>query len=372
MAVFALAALARTATAQAPGFSSAHDDPIPGWTGPVFKLRQDYPACPPAPEPQPWKAFDFKTQAREYLASVLAYATEGNIEVDWQVEKNRARAWYHVPWLHTTARGREFVHGMTQERSSPPGELHERQSLPFSNYAVSVYNAPGGYVIGRVWRDPENPDPAAARFPDGTVVVKLLFTTATVEQVPYLQNAFEWQAHLNRRDGPGRSIETARLLQIDVGVRDSRADNATGWVFGTFAYDAAAPGATPWQRMVPLGLMYGNDPGLTPVLAASGARPSESVILNPIVGIPQHLGWLGRLNGPVDNPASSCLSCHSTAQYPPKSAPLPPVYVGDDEKMRWFRNVKAGEAFDAGHESLDYSLQLALGIQRFHEAQPHP
>ena len=32
-----------------------------------------------------------------------------------------------------------------------------------------------------------------------------------------------------------------------------------------------------------------------------------------------HLGWLGRVNGPVDNPASSCLSCHGTAQTVPQA-----------------------------------------------------
>jgi hypothetical protein len=38
--------------------------------------------------------------------------------------------------------------------------------------------------------------------------------------------------------------------------------------------------------------------------------------------------------------------------------------------MRWFQNVKSGTAFDTGQQSLDYSLQLSLGIQRFHQAHP--
>jgi hypothetical protein len=33
------------------------------------------------------------------------------------------------------------------------------------------------------------------------------------------------------------------------------------------------------------------------------------------------LGWGERLNGPIDNPASACLSCHMTAQWP-KSSPM--------------------------------------------------
>jgi len=33
--------------------------------------------------------------------------------------------------------------------------------------------------------------------------------------------------------------------------------------------------------------------------------------------------------------------------------------------MRWFRNIKAGEPFDIGSQSLDFSLQLSVGIQNF-------
>jgi hypothetical protein len=31
--------------------------------------------------------------------------------------------------------------------------------------------------------------------------------------------------------------------------------------------------------------------------------------------------------------------------------------------MQWFRNIPAGQPFSAGSTSLDYSLQLATGIQ---------
>jgi hypothetical protein len=356
-------------------FPDAHDAPISGWTGPVFKLSQNYPQALPASEPQPWKNFDFKTQAEQYLRRVLVYAMEGNLEIDWQVERNLTRKWYHVPWLHVSENGREFVHGMTRERSSRPRELHPNQASTFANYAVGMYNPAGGYVIGRVWRDHENPDPAAARFPDGTVAVKLLFTTATVAQVPYLRNAFEWDAHIrpNGTNDP-RTIQKVRLLQIDVAVRDARANNTTGWVFGTFAYDGNAAGATPWDRMVPIGLMWGNDPTLTPARYAAGRRPVESVILNRTVGATQHLGWLERLNGPVDNPRSACLSCHATAQRASDeaSAVVPLASMSDAEKMRWFRNIRAGDPFDAGHESLDYSLQLAVGINSFFENRRPP
>jgi hypothetical protein len=97
-----------------------------------------------------------------------------------------------------------------------------------------MYNAPGGYAIGQVWKDHNAPDPTAAKFPDGTVSCKLLFTTATAAQVPYLKNDFEWQADVSLAGSTKRSIQTVRLLQIDVAVRVTRADSTTGWVFGTF------------------------------------------------------------------------------------------------------------------------------------------
>jgi hypothetical protein len=174
---------------------------------------------------------------------------------------------------------------------------------------------------------------------------------------------------VNRENGGARPIQTVRLLQIDVAVRDSRADSTTGWVFGTFVYDGSASGTTPWDRMVPVGLMWGNDPSLTPDRFEDGERPRQSVVVNPTVGVALRLGWLGRLNGPVDNPRSACLSCHATAQMEARSAMVPPTRLSDDAKMRWFRNVKAARPFDAGEQSLDYSLQLQEGIKRFRDSR---
>ena len=365
LALVALFLLVKLPIVRSQAFPSSND-PIPsGWTGPVFKLRQDYPTTQPAVGPQPWKSFSFKTQPILYLKSVLSYCEEGNVDVDWQLERNTVRNWYHAPWLHTTPNGREFVRGLTGERSSRPHELAPTQTGSFANWAVGFYNAPGGYVIGQVWKNPNSPNPAAAVFPDGTVACKLLFTTATVAEVPYLQNSFAWQANASTTSGGPRSIQTVLLLQVDVAVRDSRASTTTGWVFGTFVYDGNAIGATPWDRLTPVGLMWGNDPTVTEATKLSTTHLIESFI-NPAVGPPQHLGRAGRLDGPVDNPNSSCLSCHSTAEWQSLSNTLPDA----TDTMRWFRNIKTTTAFDPGQRSLGYSLQLALGIERFHTARP--
>ena len=82
-----------------------------GWTGPVFQLRKDYPTTLPI-DPKPWKAFDFKTQPNEYLQALLSYAREGNEAVDWQVQNNTIRKWFHAPGLLDPVQGREFIHGL--------------------------------------------------------------------------------------------------------------------------------------------------------------------------------------------------------------------------------------------------------------------
>jgi hypothetical protein len=53
--------------------------------------------------------------------------------------------------------------------------------------------------------------------------------------------------------------------------------------------------------------------------------------------------------------------------FPNLHTPFPPAGASDTEKMRWFRNIRSGQAFDQGQISLDYSLQLAQGIENFFE-----
>jgi len=351
-------------------FPSARDTPPPGWTGPVFQLSQDYPLTAPTAGTKPWKAFDFKTQPMEYLKAVLAYGLEGNIEADFEGQNNTVRKWYHAPWMHP---GREFIHGMTHERTSRKFELAPTQDQTWQNWAVGLYNAQGGFILGKIWANPDAPNPALAVFPDGTVAFKLLFTQAPVSQVPYLKNDFEWLADINQvSKPPNKAPETLRLLQIDIAVRDTRANSTTGWVFGTFIYDGDATGATPFERLVPIGLMWGNDP--TKVI--SGGTLVQTFI-NPDQHIPQHLGFKGRLNGPVDNKVSSCLSCHSTAGVSlnpplPTISGIPPASPTNAQLKNYFRNIKAATPFAAGYTSLDYSLQAQVGIANFVQAMSPP
>jgi hypothetical protein len=343
-------------------FPDAHDPPPANWTGKVFKLSQAYPTTLPNKD-APWEALSFRTQPEDYIRSVFKYALEGNIEVDWNVQSNQVRKWYHAPWLHAGNNGREFVRGMTHERSSRPRELHPQQTSTFQNWAVGAYNPRGGYTIGRVWNAIGGPNVSRAKFPSGTVAVNLLFTTATVNQVPYLQGAFEWQADINRNP---TNLATLRLLQVDLAVRDTRNSPRTGWIFGTYVYNGNAPGNTPWEKMVPVGIMWGNDPAVTATDVTNGSKQIRETWLNPNArSVMQHYGWAGRLNGPVDNAISSCLSCHSTAQKPAMSLSNALPSGTETERLKWFRNIKSGQPFEVGGQSLDYSLQLAAGLQNF-------
>ncbi|WP_146456251.1 hypothetical protein [Rubripirellula tenax] len=334
--------------------------PPEGWTGPVFELSQDYPTSLPSPEEYPWNDIDFKTEPGDYLDAVLGYVVAGNTAVDWRIQDNAVRKWYHAPWMHWGPRGREFIHGLTQERTSRPHELAPTQDSRFQNWAVGFYNALGGYTIGQVWNDPDNPDATNALFPVGTVTAKLLFTAATVDEVPFLENAFEWEANVKKNLSTSeREPRMMKLLQIDVAIRDSRADDTTGWVFGTFVYSNDHSGNNGFEKMRPVGLQWGNDPTATP--ASVAGTPLVETWLNPNVTL-QHYGYAGRMNGPVDNPISSCLSCHATAQIPTSSPMTFPSSASETERLRWFRNVPAGEPFDTGAISTDYSLQIAFGI----------
>lgn len=251
--------------------------------------------------------------------------------------------------------------------------------------------------MGRVWAPvvagTGKPDLTGLPFPVGTVVAKLLYTEATATEVPLLAGAPEVQGNINVRANPAdancpanteaRAPGTLRLLQLDVAVRDARA-TVTGWVFGTFVYDGRHVGADPWAKLMPVGLMWGNDPALSDADAAQGKKPVESIVLTDF-GLERAFGRSGRMNGPVDNSVSACLSCHMTAQWPNPAAVTPPSGATWDRVSCWFRNLGPTAAFGAAPSntvacgtlsspapvSLDFSLQLAVGLRNYaREVQP--
>lgn len=402
-------------------FCNAAMNPIPGWTGHVFHLSQQYPQQAGLDPHGPWLRIDPKREPGRFTRALLDYFYEGNIhsgsiENDFDPALNHVRRWYNAPFQDLGLFGREFVHGLTEERNSAPHELTPQQSSVWANYAVGYYNAPGGAVIKHVW-DPwrvkagAQPSIAAAKtVPEGTVAAKLLFTTASTAEAPFLKDAPAWNAYIYKDvhnyptlstpppapTPPSRAIGKVRLLQIDVAVKDHRA-GPTGWFFGTFVY-AGGPGytgptlGTGWRNVAPVGLMWGNDPGFTPPSPEPSPPPTPGTglkesWLNPSVHM-LHYGYQGRLNGPVDNPASSCMSCHSTGEVSPKNPtasgsgmffpmPPPPATPAPASVIaKWFRNIGPSEPFDTpGFDSTGYSLQVMDGLRNYYRylgATPAP
>lgn len=354
-------------------FADSRENPPAGYTGPVFELSQDYPKQVPPEENLPWLKYDFKTQMPEYMAAVLDYIMEGNVEANFAGQNNESRKWFHAPWLHYGVSGREYTHGLTMERNSRPGELSYGQTKQYQNWGIGMYNSRGAYTIGQVWKDPENPNVKNVNFPEGTVSFKMLFTEAPVKDVPYLKGSPELKANIYREsaspmpeDMP-KSLRDVRLLQIDVAIKDKRATE-TGWVLGTFVYDGKMNNPNPWLNVKPVGTAWGSDPDMTRMKLFLGEKLKEQTLNQDPELPPQHLGWGGRLNGPVDNPNSSCMSCHSRAEWPQRDV-MPPKTMEYDSKdfMKWFSNVKGGEAYTPGSNSLDYSLQLSEGLKNYHK-----
>jgi hypothetical protein len=378
---------------------------------PVFRLKADFPRELPAHVPEFLDKIDFRKDPLAYIDAVRDYAFEGNLP-NWDPYQNHVRDWYHIPWLHPTTTGpnayppnggTEGFHGLIKEAPISPLQLGAGQKGKdgnYSVYAVTLVNDFAGYTMGKMWRDPENPDPRAtdARygggFPVGTVFAKLLFTDAPqgTDHLAFLENPLQWTAYITPTFFPANSQPVSRvvgkvnLLQMDIAVRDARADapGLTGWVFGTFVYNGQLKKANKFMNLVPAGLMWGNDPEnrinktdpFPPVKTQVNKNLHQSVIFDAPQLPPQHLGWNGRLNGPADLNITSCMSCHITAQYPavtslvptgavPDGGPKPPPEGGTDEWMKWFVNIRCATSMDPNTYSTDFSFQVAIALQNF-------
>jgi hypothetical protein len=398
-------------------------DPPADYKGRVFKLSQNYPDKLPPKEKYPWLRIKFKNggpvDPQAYLRAMLKYGLEGNVEVDFYVQDNRVRRWYAMPWMDWNTEvaadwpgtdGREFVHGMTHEFDSGPGVLSTLQKTFVQTWSSAYYNDRAGFGVGQVYCNPDSPDPSALNpdpkglnnFADGSYIIKLLFSSVTEEQLPIIKNTLVWQGDTfvsvdpkYRNQGPisryKRTIQPVRLLQIDVAVRDDR--SPTGWLLGTFSYDGTRSGKTPWDRMVPLGLQWGSNPRMTysETCDAKGKCNRKKLteqwinevaakrMTTPPLAL-DHLGYAGRLAGPVDNANAACMGCQQTAGFPPVAimpefSVLAPVLGLDDTKniaenqdfrMNYYKNVVSGVTFsDRQLYSSDFSLQLSMSLNNF-------
>jgi len=282
----------------------------------------------------------------------------------------RQQKWYPAPRMiygdPSNPGSREAVHGMTRERSVRVREL-AGNTRRFVNYAVAYYDARGARTYNQVW-SPSTPgidvaDTSHMQFAEGSLVFKLLFSAAKPSDFPV--DILDGSVKTTVQPNAGGQAVTVRLLQIDIAVKDNRA-GTTGWYFATYAYDRNFNNASPWRKMVPVGLMWGNKIG-SPIKESWLNVNAPAYALN-------HLGAGGRLNGPVDNPLSACMSCHSTAQAPAVADLLPQAACNESN---WFRNLPGTQAFGRFDPSAnicvttplppllvaaDYSLQLSKTV----------
>lgn len=392
----------------------------------AFKLKQDYPMSMPSDSEIPDFlniAFDEGDQWKDYIDAVRDYCFEGMMEAGFDANKNKVREWYHMPWMHWGPQGTEGFNGLAKEAQISPYQLTPEQVNSHQTYALGYYNSFAGYTLGQMWKRSTIPYPGATDaadgggFPVGTVIFKLLYTDADESEVDYLTHPYSIKGYVTKTwDDTEREIKDMQLIQMDFMVRDPRADKyGTGWVFGTFCYNGklneGKTGAERAKNLVPVGIQFGNDPQDTTNFI--NPYPPTRTIINPNLKEtkinpdstrlpPQHLGWGGRLDGPVDLNTASCMSCHATAEYPQVAALVPAeAFQGDTNSQgsytkltnthtvawrKYYSNIRCGTSYTEGATSCDFSLQVSLALEYFYQwksqdeagkwsedyLQPHP
>lgn len=391
----------RSTTGGLKGTSDDIDALPPGL--PRFQLSADYPNSPelqtpppPAPDMQALSSADparAKAAARQWLTAMQAYLyadmndqnptdPNRNFRVGGGKTQISARRWYHMPWLHTpteadrgAGRGRDGVWGLTRELDLKgpitAWPVNTGTQCVGTDWGIGFFNEPGGYAIGQVFPAGSEVKIDRAVFPRDTVSYKVLFTTATSAQVPAIEGAWEVDANVipsGCRSTTPRQVTKVRHVQMDVMMRFGTGPD--DWIFGAFIYNKNKRDQF-WKGMEPVGVQFG------PKLAQT-VRVSEELTPN---------GLDGRLNGPADNPMSSCLSCHSRAQWSstekdsPRDVPFAPANKNDKQFIcllhEWGGQgtpgcppcsaqgcIKPGSApIIPGNQSLDYALQFGLALR---------
>ena len=389
------------------------------WSGPYRSLNYDYPpvaegkwlSARPKEELNPVSAEAYVDKLKTVLAPTMQAMIE---EPDkWDPAAN---GWYGMIWQGAGSPGPKGVDPTTGQEAilgSFSGQVITQETFAafgltkdMQNHTVIYYDALSATMLAKLWADPFSPDRTAVSFPEGSMVVKAAAVTPTPEQWPVVEGSATWQVFrptVDAIDGPP-VVVPLRVLQFDIIVKDKVAAPETGWVFVTYVYDKDATGETAWDKLVPLGAMWGNDPQFArdPNGLPAGETLQETWI-NPDAPAYSRssLGWGGRLSGPIDvserhnvlltdgtrvpvMKASSCLSCHGTAQFPfvsnlypspnrafPREGALFPMYVpGSEMWAGWFQNRPGSQPQNenAGSVALDYDMLIMFALSAFDAA----
>ncbi len=394
--------------------------PSSQYHGPMFKLSHNWPTKPLPPlNSAPWReaignkqitvenASAYAAALKEYVAPVAR-----QLLLDPHFDASAAH-WYNEPWLGSI---RESIHGTYTAGQFGPGVFpNTGLQVTFDTHVLTYYDERAAYALYKVWSSSAaKPDVKTEnfQFPEGSIIVKAAIFDSDDPKVqsnwwPATNGAAKWPMYIGIPipQGPGPSpapqVVNGYAMQFDIIVKDSVSAPKTGWVFSTLVYDVDAKGADAWDKMVLLGAQWGNDPQSN----VNPALPLQENWINPAAPLysTQTLGWGGRLTGPNDGgrndiqvgtvvmknaPDSSCMSCHSPAQWQPKKhkmvsflfpsfpnpgTPPPPFkpcgakgeYVcspapGSADWMTWFQDRLGTEPMNAGSVATDFDMVFAF------------
>ncbi|WP_367867661.1 hypothetical protein [Pedobacter sp. WC2423] len=383
------------------------------YNNPLFVLSHDYPTTvKPIVNPS-WQqalkgqpiseanVFAYMDSLKSYVApNIIPFFTDNK---KWTSAKY---GWFNEPWLGID---REAILGAYLGNGNPKN-MFSTLKEDESGYALVLYDATAAYTVGQIWGktgQKVNLLNDAAQFKEGSVIVKFAFSNINYPQWSVMKDAQTFSVYdtIPTSENPkkGYQMRKVSFFQMDVIVKDSKTSPKTGWVYSTFVYDKDAKGSF-WEKMVPLGAMWGDDPNVNSPVAPPYPKLAETII-NPKAPFysKETLGWGGRLSGPNDGavaqkavdlttgkvyknlPLSSCMSCHSPAQdtfvsfvlpgpFPKSTDTATYVYTPGSAKWKlWFRNNAGNVPFDKGQVAMDYDMVMAMkAVGNYEAANPSP
>lgn len=341
---------------------------------PTFQLRADYEKAFTKPEDRPWLGMDLRDEKQRVQFSIMMqkYFYEGmanqnakNPNMNFIASKNKNRFWCHTPWMHVGISGREAVHGLTKELDLSPSKTNPvfANATPGSDWGVAYFNAPGCRTLEKVFgsmnQPLSDPDFKNVVFEQGTVIVKILFTTANF---PAIKDAYTWKANTSEPGLVERSIRDVRHIQMDITVKDAslQGSNAvlgntvmTGYYYDpNYSFDKdlkpIVNEENPLKKIarLPKSLLK-----MRPMGVQTGFESPETSTDTVIFPGAFANGSKGRMNGPADNPRTSCLGCHGAA--------------GTGQRMvPGFLSAKMFEPFQ-NSITLDFNQQLAVAKDNY-------
>lgn len=365
-------------------------------------------------------AEDYMWELKKYIEP--SFSTIMNDPQSWDPV---AAKWYDLVWsgaADSPKDGREALMnsytGQIIHATSFDPE-HRPATKYVQNHAVIYYDPRAAWMLGRIWADLYDANLAELDFPEGSIVIKAEATTPKIDEWPkVLDKAATWQVFRPSTEDQANKVTplTPQMvevhpLQMSVKIKDEVASPETGWVFMAFVYDANSLAPDVWDRFVPIGAMWGNDPEFN--RDPNGLPPGESLMetwVNPEKPefTADTLGWGGRMAGPMDVAtrqgvittsgqrysggdnlrASSCMSCHGAAEFPftvnlypspnrsfpPNGEPFLLYDPGSLEWAQWFKNRPNGQSQNSTlgpvGTDLDMAIMFALGATSKVTGQP--